>query len=240
MNHIGINLGSGQDWNRKGWLAIDKVNGNVLDANSILPIPDNSLEAVYSSHFFEHVDDATSRNLFAESYRVLKTDGIFRIVVPNFAIFIQKYKDYDQDWFRKVIKSTARPEWAKYGITDSLDNLLMHWVANYDYKGPKGFYRGPPLGVPDTAIRNRAITLTTQEFCEWAQGLIDRNDPKVTTQHINWWSFKKFTNFLVRAGFTSVYVSEYSKSKSQAMQGGMFDSWRPLRRSYSLYVETIK
>lgn len=48
-----------------------------------LPIADQSVEHIFSEHFFEHLffDEAVA--LFAESHRVLKHGGTIRVVVPD-------------------------------------------------------------------------------------------------------------------------------------------------------------
>ena len=47
------------------------------------PYPDSSFEAVYSSHVLEHFDRDQGRFLVAESYRLLRKGGVFRVVVPD-------------------------------------------------------------------------------------------------------------------------------------------------------------
>lgn len=235
----GINLGSGKDWSLKNWYGIDRINDEYLDAKSILPFDDNSIEDIYSSHFFEHVDNKTARNLFAESCRVLRQGGILRIVVPNFGLFLQKYREHDENWFRKI--RNGRPEWSRYGVSNCLSNLLLHWIANCDFNGPNGLYRGPPMGILEDDVERKAMTCNTQKFCEWAQSLVLVNDPRVTAQHVNWWDFAKFALFLEQAGFNHIHQRKYMKSSSQAMlKTNMFDSWKPHRKHFSLYVEAIK
>ena len=49
----------------------------------------NSIKYIYSSHFFEHISDDCATNLFKEVKRVLRADGLLRIVVPNFELLHQ-------------------------------------------------------------------------------------------------------------------------------------------------------
>lgn len=48
-----------------------------------LPFPDNSVCAIYCSHVLEHVPADTLPSLLAECRRVLKLEGIMRVVVPD-------------------------------------------------------------------------------------------------------------------------------------------------------------
>lgn len=236
----GVNLGAGSGWKAPHWHGIDKIDGDFLDAKSVFPFDDDSIRWIYSSHFFEHVDDDTADNLFAESYRILKPGGILRIVVPDFGLFIQKYKENDENWYRNIIKAKARDDWSKYGVTDCLSNLLLHWVANHDFNGPKGFYRGPPIGMSEDDVRHKATTCDTEEFCEWAQGLIP-DDPRVLGNHINWWNVEKFQIFFKVVGFRTIYHCDYMKSDTKIfLKSNMFDSWKPNRKDYGLYMETKK
>ena len=79
----GINLGAGT-WICENWIGLDKIQNNYLNENTIFPIPDNSIEYIYSAHFFEHINDETAYNLLKESKRVLKPGGIIRIILPDF------------------------------------------------------------------------------------------------------------------------------------------------------------
>lgn len=239
MNLIGINLGSGKGWRLQDWCGLDKVGGTVLNVDSVFPFEDDAIQFVYSSHFFEHVDDATSLNLFTESYRVLRRGGVFRFVVPNFEIFFKKYREKDFKWFQAITKK--KPSWDKYGVKPNITNLFLHWIASCDYNGPKGFYRGPALELVQKPEDVHKMTLenTMPLFCEWAQKHVSEN-PEVVNQHINWWNFEKFSSLMTKAGFTSIYLSDFNHSKSKTLCSSMFDAWKPHRKIFSLYCEAIK
>ncbi len=54
-----------------------------LGADTRLPFPDASMEAVYTSHTLEHLSAPTVRLFVEEARRVLRPQGILRIVVPD-------------------------------------------------------------------------------------------------------------------------------------------------------------
>lgn len=56
-----------------------------------LPFPDNSIEAVYTSHTIEHILPHRQYVVFSEMHRVLEQDGLVRIVVPDIDFAIRKY-----------------------------------------------------------------------------------------------------------------------------------------------------
>jgi SAM-dependent methyltransferase len=55
----------------------------VHDLRKGIPFADNSVDAVYHSHFLEHLDQPIARRFLAEVKRVLKPGGVQRIVVPD-------------------------------------------------------------------------------------------------------------------------------------------------------------
>ena len=81
-----LNFGCGLRFS-SNWENIDfhSDNSQVKRVNLLagFPYPDSSFEAVYSSHVLEHFDRDQGRFLVAESYRLLRKGGVFRVVVPD-------------------------------------------------------------------------------------------------------------------------------------------------------------
>lgn len=89
-----LNVGCGsrgltsEDWlNLDGWIApnVDYT----CDLRRALPFGEGRFEGVYAEHFFEHlhVDDA---HLFlSESIRMLKSNGVLRLSVPDGELYLQ-------------------------------------------------------------------------------------------------------------------------------------------------------
>ena len=73
-----------------GWLNTDfsisrcKEGAMYLDAGERFPLPDASMDFIFSEHLFEHLNYAQAVNMLKESYRVLKPSGVIRIATPNF------------------------------------------------------------------------------------------------------------------------------------------------------------
>lgn len=70
-----------------------RLGENVLvhDLRKGIPFGDASVDVVYHSHLFEHIDRSLAGPFLKENRRVLKNGGIVRIVVPNFAFLCQNY-----------------------------------------------------------------------------------------------------------------------------------------------------
>src|ERR1700733_13753782 len=81
-----LNFGCGTRY-APGWTNIDfHGEGTHVKRVNLLagfPFPDNSFDAVYSSHVLEHFTPQQGSFLIRESCRVLKPGGILRTVVPD-------------------------------------------------------------------------------------------------------------------------------------------------------------
>lgn len=74
-----------------------------------IPFPDESVDYIYTSHFFEHLYRDEALKLLKESYRVLKKDGIIRICVPDleyaFLLYSKGEKEKSLSYFFKNSKA---------------------------------------------------------------------------------------------------------------------------------------
>jgi predicted SAM-dependent methyltransferase len=91
----GINLGSGGA-TIPGWINIDSVypwHVTILwDLSGGLPfVPNESMNAVYSEHFMEHIPRLGGLNLMKEAYRILRPGGYVRIAMPCLDELISNY-----------------------------------------------------------------------------------------------------------------------------------------------------
>ncbi len=99
-----LHLGSGHhNLKLPGFLNID---GNWfrkpdvwLDVTRGLPFPDNSVSAIFSNHFFEHLREEELSTLFKESLRILRPGGVMRIVTPDLRKSIDAYLKRDPSFF---------------------------------------------------------------------------------------------------------------------------------------------
>jgi SAM-dependent methyltransferase len=64
---------------------------NSLDVRRKLPIADNSIEFVYSSHMLEHLHRKDAIKFLAEVERILKSGGRLRLVLPDLESLITTY-----------------------------------------------------------------------------------------------------------------------------------------------------
>jgi SAM-dependent methyltransferase len=130
-----LNIGCGKTYH-DSWVNIDFIStGPGVLAHNLLqgiPFPDRSFDVVYHSHVLEHFDAVGARNLVSECFRVLKSDGVIRLAVPNLEILAREYlqvldavasggsaRELDYDWimlelYDQVARTTPGGEMASF------------------------------------------------------------------------------------------------------------------------------
>jgi predicted SAM-dependent methyltransferase len=81
-----------------GWLMKNAL-GQVFDKNvkygdvtvGLPGIADNSADGVYCSHVLEHMSLADFRKAIANSYKMLKPGGCFRLIMPDLKVLVDDY-----------------------------------------------------------------------------------------------------------------------------------------------------
>ena len=70
-----------------------KLPDNIVvhDLRKGIPFKNDSVDAVYHSHLLEHIDRSNVKNFLREVFRVLKPNGVHRIVVPNLYFLCKSY-----------------------------------------------------------------------------------------------------------------------------------------------------
>jgi SAM-dependent methyltransferase len=56
-----------------------------------LPVPDGSADGVYASHVLEHLSRASMLAALRNTYRILRPNGIFRLIVPDLEARARRY-----------------------------------------------------------------------------------------------------------------------------------------------------
>ena len=61
------------------------------DLRKGIPYSVNSFDVVYHSHVLEHIDRDAAASFLKECYRVLKSGGTMRVVIPDLRILVENY-----------------------------------------------------------------------------------------------------------------------------------------------------
>jgi len=231
----GVNLGCGDWFSHPEWKGLDQVAGENLTEKTILPFKDNSLDYAYSSHFFEHVNNETAERLFAEVHRCLKPGGKLWFVVPDASLFLQKYRDKDVAWFQSL-GFAGRKEWPRFGLDSTVENIILHFLSNYDDHRSGERRRGPPL-IDAEAFSKKVNSATDEECFDWIMSFIPKSQPGIVYGHINCWNQRKMKSFLEKAGFKKAFKGSHGNSSIK--DANHFDDFAN-RSHYSLYFTAEK
>jgi SAM-dependent methyltransferase len=245
---LGVNLGSGQ-WSQLCWEAADhRIFGSSrINENTKLPFKSSSLKYVYSSMLFEHLNDKTVENMMAEIYRVLRPGGVFRLIVPDFDLCLERYKDGDLNFFAKEWSTKDRFEnWLHHGVLPSLENNLLWAFSGYSNKVMRrvdgqppwhidpGYYCGPPK-LDKNEVRDLALSATAREFCEYAVSNIPKERMKYYDGHINCFTLGQLKKMGENNSFSELHALEYRKSCVRVFEKPNFDKAR--YKNMAIYVE---
>jgi predicted SAM-dependent methyltransferase len=112
------------------WINIDVVPSSpgpqvLLDLRKPFPLPDNTVDLIYSEDFMEHLELPQGRRMLRECYRVLRGGGMMRILTPNLRVLATRY----------VERSPELLEWynRNYGTT-SFAEILNHGMRSWGHR----------------------------------------------------------------------------------------------------------
>jgi SAM-dependent methyltransferase len=113
---VKLNLGCGNEI-LDGYINIDRYNntGNVdLSCDlGALPFPDGSVDEIYTSHVFEHIEINDIYGVMSEWRRVLRDKGRLKMYLPNLEHEVRVWLDTpdDRKWFEvhRIFGSQSHP-----------------------------------------------------------------------------------------------------------------------------------
>ena len=138
-----LNLGCGRRYH-PDWINIDfQSHSDIVIAHNLLqgiPAKSNTYDLVYHSHLLEHVSKDHAPKFLEECRRVLKPDGVLRVVVPDLEDIVQQYMasleqaldgkpgwDTNYDWmmlelFDQTVRQSSGGAMADYLKQESIPN----------------------------------------------------------------------------------------------------------------------
>ena len=129
------------EWNKKHKIYF-------VDATKKIPLEDNSVECIYSSHMLEHLSRTGSISFLDESLRILKIDGILRIAVPDLKMAINDYlTDGDADEFMERLHVGAP------SISSLKEKLKLFF---FGYRHHQWMYDGKSVSI---LMKNRGFRI---------------------------------------------------------------------------------
>jgi predicted SAM-dependent methyltransferase len=95
-----------------GWVNIDIEAGNGVyawDLRRPLPIPDSTIELIYSEHFLEHIELEQGEALLRDCLRALIPGGIVRLSTPDLDFMVGQYREGKIEEWSDMNWSPATP-----------------------------------------------------------------------------------------------------------------------------------
>jgi len=136
MNYL--NLGCGRRFHPE-WTNVDFVSiGEEVIAHDLtqgIPFPDASFDVVYHSHVLEHFSKTAAEAFMRECYRVLRPQGVLRVVVPDLEQIAQTYLIALEQAIRGSQEWASNHEWILLEMYDqTVRNHSGGEMAAYFFK----------------------------------------------------------------------------------------------------------
>ncbi len=175
-----VNLGCGPRVHPR-WVNMDLVPLHELvkpvNLSEPLPFADRSVDVIYHSHVLEHLSRVQGNQFIRECHRILRPDGILRVVVPDLAILARNYVDNLNLALAGDAQAVEQHEWTVLHLIDQLvrgesgGEILKYWhrepiraedyvrkQVGYELDDYLNWYRGQKsqgtLPAPAVAPRN--------------------------------------------------------------------------------------
>ena len=118
-----LNLGCGKryltDWTNIDFYS-DDASVIAHDLSKGLPFEENSFDFVYNSHLLEHFTKYEAENFLKECRRVLKHNGVLRVVVPDLELMATRYLEALQKAKKGMQGWDANYEWTVLHMFDQM------------------------------------------------------------------------------------------------------------------------
>jgi SAM-dependent methyltransferase len=226
-----LNFGCGHTFHRD-WINIDLVSTSPevreYDIRKNFPYPNGYFDACYSSHTIEHMKKEEASNIINECYRVLKPQGILRIVVPDLESIARAYLTSLERVVSGVKAAESEYDW----MTIELLDQLVRSVSG----GEMGTY----LSSPNISDRNKDF-ISSRIGAEAENYWQPKSNPKslwekIKSKQISWF-LERSQNFLTQS---LLYATGGSQAQ-QAFKEGLFRNSGEIHRwMYDRYSLLMK
>ena len=223
-----LNIGSGSRlW--PGWHLIDEIEYKVKFITIVkkvkikklqpLPFKNNYFSIIYSSHFFEHIDNITVNYLLSETNRLNKNLGLFILKLPDFELFHDAYLQKKYSFLKQILDENGismSPTWKNYNVEYSLENRLANlftsyinihikdlFNANIKEKFNNLSYVGPPK-IDNLELKNILQSRNLNKIGEILRNKALKENDFYRFNHQNLWSKNQIIHLVEKKNFKLV------------------------------------
>jgi predicted SAM-dependent methyltransferase len=181
-----LNLGCGTRC-LDNWINIDfiKSRKGVIAHNLLkgIPYPDEYFDVVYSSHVLEHFNKKQGEFFIKECFRVLKKNGVLRIVVPDLEQIVKSY--INQLELARNEENEIKHENYSWSVLELFDQTVREFSGG----------QMKEIWSKSTIINESfIIERVGNEFVDYRTNLL--NERKLTSS-LKFHYFKKLTEFVI-------------------------------------------
>jgi predicted SAM-dependent methyltransferase len=243
-----LNLACGQTFH-PDWTNVDicPAGAGVIQANLTqgIPFPDNSFDAVYHSHFIEHLRRPLARFLLKECFRVLVPGGHLRVATPDFERLARLYLATLENALQEDAKAAANYEWICIELFDQFSRdttggeMLEYWTRS---PMPAEEFVFERMGFEaQNFVQKFRNDLT---FAESATRGRNFRDNPVHHGELHRWLYDRYSlsNLLAGGGFTEIRLCSATESRLQGFRAYNLDTTEDglVRKPDSLFMEATK
>ena len=132
QTNIKLEFGSGSKKGKLGWTTVDICPGADIEWDLLndIPLPDNSVDAIYSSHLLEHLSYKELIRTLSDWFRLLKPQGKILICVPDATHYLEAF--FDPSKLEKFIPSFYAPAFNYHSPLDYV-NYIAYMDGNHKH-----------------------------------------------------------------------------------------------------------
>ena len=223
-----LNIGCGrntiQSTEEIEWTNVDSYEREAkldvtCDLTKNFPFEKNTYDYVYAEQFLEHLNWLDGLKFLRNCYRVLKPNGILRLVLPDYKKIFQKYLENDYDFFEVFFKGLNKGDFPYYcSVYDNPEKILKERKDN-----------PPPRWHTSNRLEDRKRLKLRCRLYTYPIEILDWFVHQYF-EHKTLWDYVSLIGHLSDIGFFKIEKTDIKE----------IDSHQPTRITSSLYIETIK
>jgi predicted SAM-dependent methyltransferase len=268
-----LNIGCGYITHPE-WINLDIAPTNPIvksfDFRRGLPAPSESVDACYSSHVLEHARLEEANFLIQDCFRVLKSGGIIRIVVPDLEMIIREYLKNLEEVIQGDRTSEANYDWMVLELLDQVARdrqggemakyLNQTQLSNEDFVSSRmGFELSNCRAANKKTIWEKLkskrpswfIQKVRYKISEILVYLVAGRSAQVALREglfrnsgeIHRWMYDRYSlsRLLTQSGFTNIRVCQANESAIPNFNTYELDAYQgKIRKPDSLFIEATK